>query len=93
MLSKPLGIANYLKPLVLNKDRRKIDVLSIECLINNIMHLVAQVSFHPSLLPLYLLNTAFDNFEFCLYWIKKHLGLRRIKLLLNEINLMSASWL
>lgn len=38
------------------------DALSPECLINNIIHFAAQLSFHHPFLTLYLLNTIFDNF-------------------------------
>lgn len=44
LLSKPAEVVDYLKPMATDKDWRKIDTLSIKYLINNIMHLLAQIS-------------------------------------------------
>ncbi|XP_070057479.1 uncharacterized protein [Nicotiana tomentosiformis] len=38
LLSRPVDLANYLKPLASEKDWKKIQALSGECLLNNVMH-------------------------------------------------------
>ncbi|XP_070042608.1 uncharacterized protein [Nicotiana tomentosiformis] len=44
ILFKPVGVANYLMPLASNKDQQKMEALSAECLINNIMLFSAQAN-------------------------------------------------
>nr|XP_016503584.1 PREDICTED: uncharacterized protein LOC107821665 [Nicotiana tabacum] len=48
LLSQPVELANYLKPLALEKDWEKIQVLLGECLLNNAMHNAATANFLAS---------------------------------------------
>nr|XP_033515678.1 proline-rich receptor-like protein kinase PERK8 [Nicotiana tomentosiformis] len=43
LLSRPVELANYLKPLASKKDKKKILSLSGECMLNNAMHNAAAV--------------------------------------------------
>nr|XP_009591344.1 uncharacterized protein LOC104088389 [Nicotiana tomentosiformis] len=45
LLSQPVELANYLKPLASEKDKKKIHSLSWECMINNAMHNTTAANF------------------------------------------------
>lgn len=59
--SKPVEVANYLKPLAMAKDWQKINYISAECLINNNMHRSAQVSIYPYSLTFLLVRICLHN--------------------------------
>lgn len=61
LLSKLLGVSNYLKSLTSDKDWRNMDGLFMECLINNNIHFAPRVPFHPSLFPLHFLTNILIN--------------------------------
>ncbi|XP_059316082.1 uncharacterized protein LOC132066907 [Lycium ferocissimum] len=45
LLAKPVGVANYMKHVATDKDRRKMHKVSSECVINAGMHAAAQPTF------------------------------------------------
>lgn len=68
ILPKQVRVANYLKALATEKDWRKMNALSVECLINNNMHLSAHVPF------IFLYFSIFSQLRQPLRWIFIHIS-------------------